>query len=257
MATIRFSGQEYESVEAMPPDVRAAYESVRQVFADNDQDGLPDIFEQAGVPLPGAAGVHAAAVATTGSVAAQPPSVLKPLTTAASPVYKAGPAGLRVLWLGLFGVVGLFIVAIWLISEASPTLLAPFFRGRDMPEWAEIAGYLVLFVPATVVMMAAMFMLIQRSVVGNPDEVRELMASGEAAQAVVLRLSDTGTTINENPVARLLLEVRPRTRPAYRVETQLLLSRLAVAQVQPGAVLNVRVDPNDPRKIAFADMVDE
>ncbi len=49
MAKIIFNGQEYESVEAMPAEVRRLYEMASQMFADQDQDGVPDLFER----LPG------------------------------------------------------------------------------------------------------------------------------------------------------------------------------------------------------------
>jgi hypothetical protein len=51
MAKIIFNGQEYESVEAMPAEVRQLYEMANQMFADQDQDGVPDLFEK----LPGSA----------------------------------------------------------------------------------------------------------------------------------------------------------------------------------------------------------
>jgi hypothetical protein len=42
MAKIFVNGQAYDSVEAMPPDVRATYQ---QIFADANQNGVPDMFE--------------------------------------------------------------------------------------------------------------------------------------------------------------------------------------------------------------------
>ena len=44
MAKINFNGQEYDSPEAMPPDVRQMYQMMINMLADNNQDGLPDIF---------------------------------------------------------------------------------------------------------------------------------------------------------------------------------------------------------------------
>jgi hypothetical protein len=51
MAKIIFNGQEYESTEAMPAEVRRLYEMANQMFADQDHDGMPDLFEN----LPGSA----------------------------------------------------------------------------------------------------------------------------------------------------------------------------------------------------------
>jgi hypothetical protein len=42
---IIFNGQEYEGPEAMPPDVRKAYQEMLDQFQDKDKDGVPDILQ--------------------------------------------------------------------------------------------------------------------------------------------------------------------------------------------------------------------
>jgi hypothetical protein len=42
---IVFNGQAYDSIEAMPPEVRAAYQKVIEMFADANHNGVPDILE--------------------------------------------------------------------------------------------------------------------------------------------------------------------------------------------------------------------
>lgn len=49
MAKFVFNGKEYDSIEAMPPDARAAYQQVQGMFADTNNNGVPDLFEGAGV----------------------------------------------------------------------------------------------------------------------------------------------------------------------------------------------------------------
>jgi hypothetical protein len=71
----------------------------------------------------------------------------------------------------------------------------------------------------------------------------DLRTSGITAKATILRLWDTGTTVNDNPVAGMLLEVQPPSGQPYQVETKSLIPRLATAQVQPGAVIQVKIDP--------------
>ena len=46
--TIVFDGKTYNSVDEMPLDVREAYRQVIGIFADKNQNGLPDIFEGTG-----------------------------------------------------------------------------------------------------------------------------------------------------------------------------------------------------------------
>ena len=45
---IVFNGQEYPSLEAMPPEARKAYQQVMGMFADKDGNGVPDVFEGRG-----------------------------------------------------------------------------------------------------------------------------------------------------------------------------------------------------------------
>jgi hypothetical protein len=45
MARIVFNGQEYGSREAMPEDVRKAYDEVLATLRDADADGIPDVFD--------------------------------------------------------------------------------------------------------------------------------------------------------------------------------------------------------------------
>src|SRR5687767_11770637 len=48
MTRIIFNGQEFGGVEAMPPDVRQAYQEAVGSFEDANRNGIPDILEQAG-----------------------------------------------------------------------------------------------------------------------------------------------------------------------------------------------------------------
>lgn len=44
MAKINFNGQEYDSPEAMPPEVRRLFDMMSGMLADANQDGVPDIL---------------------------------------------------------------------------------------------------------------------------------------------------------------------------------------------------------------------
>lgn len=49
MATINFNGQEYDSPDAMPPDVRKLYDMANSMLEDKNQNGMPDLFENMGM----------------------------------------------------------------------------------------------------------------------------------------------------------------------------------------------------------------
>ncbi len=89
-------------------------------------------------------------------------------------------------------------------------------------------------------------------------EAREIRAIGVAAQALVLEIWDTGVTVNNDPVVGFRLEVYPPDRPPYEAVTKALISRLDIPQIQPGAMLPVKFDPEDPQRVAIgADGADE
>ena len=83
------------------------------------------------------------------------------------------------------------------------------------------------------------------------DVAREIMATGIPATAKVLRIWETGVMINNNPVVGFLLEVYAEGLEPYEAETKALISILAIPRIQPGAVLPVKYDPNDPSRIAL------
>lgn len=82
-------------------------------------------------------------------------------------------------------------------------------------------------------------------------EAKRIRRVGQAAEALVLDIADTGITVNNDPVVAFVLEVRPVTGKPYQARTRGLVGRLDVPQVQPGAVLPVAIDPSDPQKVAL------
>lgn len=73
---------------------------------------------------------------------------------------------------------------------------------------------------------------------------REVRDEGLPAQAKILKIWDTGTTINQNPVVGLLLEVHPPGGTPFQAETEQLISRLQVPMIQPGMEISVKYDPH-------------
>ena len=80
---------------------------------------------------------------------------------------------------------------------------------------------------------------------------RELQKTGQPATATITRISDTGMTVNDDPVVLLDLEVHPETGPAFAARTKCLISRLDVPQFQPGCQIPVRYDPADHTRVGI------
>lgn len=81
---------------------------------------------------------------------------------------------------------------------------------------------------------------------------QDLAERGEAAEATIIEVHETGVTVNEvYPMIGVTLEVRRAGHAPYQVKTRWLINRLQIPRFQPGAVIPVMVDPEDPDNVAF------
>lgn len=79
----------------------------------------------------------------------------------------------------------------------------------------------------------------------------ELAQRGVSATARILEIWDTGWTINDNPVIGMRVEVdAPDRTPFQATIEKTTISRIAIPQFQPGAIVPVRFDPANPTLIA-------
>ena len=84
-------------------------------------------------------------------------------------------------------------------------------------------------------------------------ERNALLAQGDPGSARVLSLAGTGTLVNNAPQVVLNLEVQPSHGGApFHAQCTSLVSQLQIPQVQPGCVVPVRFDANNPQRIALA-----
>ncbi len=101
----------------------------------------------------------------------------------------------------------------------------------------------------TVVSIIVVFIIVRRLMGGGVS--KQLLATGQTAQAAILRMWDTGVTINDNPRIGMLLEVRPPSGTPFQAEVKQTISRLQTSQYQPGQMLEVKYDPTDHKKVAI------
>ena len=88
------------------------------------------------------------------------------------------------------------------------------------------------------------------------DRASEIRKSGRPGTARVLKIWDTGMSVNGNPVVGFRLEVRAEGIEPFEAETKALIGRLDVPRIQPGRELAVRFDPGDHTRVAL-DIYDE
>lgn len=86
------------------------------------------------------------------------------------------------------------------------------------------------------------------------SQARALRETGLPAPATILRIWDTGITLNDDPVIGMEVEVRPEEGDPFRAIIQKsLISRIAIPQFQPGKEIAVRFDPQDTSQVALDD----
>lgn len=83
------------------------------------------------------------------------------------------------------------------------------------------------------------------------DHANEIRRTGTSARARVLKIWDTGTTLNDNPIVGMRLEVHAAGVEPFEAETKALIGRLDIPQIQPGAEVDVKYDPNDHTRVAL------
>jgi|SRR5687767_988146 len=76
--------------------------------------------------------------------------------------------------------------------------------------------------------------------------IEELVATGKQGTAVVLKLSDTGVTVNDNPRVTLHLEITIPNYQPYRTQKTVTLPIIYLPQVQTGSTINILADPERP-----------
>ncbi len=129
--------------------------------------------------------------------------------------------------------------------------------GADFARWVDqlLPGLLMgsgsdLSILATVSLtltlgMAALSMLL---IFGTPFLSgrlnKRILQTGKTATAEILSVENTGTYINNAPVVRFGLEVRPQGETPFTSETERLLSFARLSALQPGTVISVRYDPD-------------
>jgi hypothetical protein len=78
-----------------------------------------------------------------------------------------------------------------------------------------------------------------------------LLRAGDAGRARVVETIQTGTLVNDQATVRVTMLVDLPGQPTYAATTKTTLSAVALGQVQPGAVVAVRVDPRNPQRVVI------
>ena len=122
------------------------------------------------------------------------------------------------------------------------------FQNQDIPDNVTVIAVAAIGIA---IFVTIVLVLKLRKGISNLAQTQALLTTGEPAKAKILKMWDTGATLNKNPKVGLLLEVYLPDQVVYQVETKCYISRLKISQVQPGNIVAVKIDRQDATKIAL------
>lgn len=160
--------------------------------------------------------------------------------------------GFAGVFVGAFALAGLIIG----VEELAPKFMRPDVYARFTAGYADdlvIGTGVALYIGYFFVYITATFWGPTASLFGFGT--KRILKYGRPAMATVKSIGESSQggviTVNDQPYLNLLLEVNDGTRAPYEVSLDTIIPRAVVPQFQPGAVIAVKVDPNDPRKVAI------
>jgi hypothetical protein len=152
-----------------------------------------------------------------------------------------------------------YLSALPIFAAATSEKWAPRIIGRE--NYDAIAngpvGIVIMAVCIALPFVASIahFIKPMMSFFGGSPRTRRILRTGRPAQATIQSIgeSSTGgtTTVNDQPYLGLTLEVNDGSRAPYVVTLDTIIPRTALPQFQPGAVIPVKVDREDPLKVAI------
>lgn len=105
-----------------------------------------------------------------------------------------------------------------------------------------LMGTAFLVIPLATSFGILIWMMVKRK------RIADLVATGKQGTAVILELSDTGVTINDDPRVALLLEIHIPNYQPYRARKTVTLPLIYLPQVQTGSTVQILADPEQPHE---------
>ncbi|MBM4359920.1 MAG: hypothetical protein FJ096_17590 [Deltaproteobacteria bacterium] len=87
--------------------------------------------------------------------------------------------------------------------------------------------------------------------VGQLAHKQQLAITGMPATGRLLQVQQTGRMVNYNPEIHVVVEVQHPQHGVYQVQTTAVVPQIAIPQAQPGAQVQVRINPANPQDIAL------
>ncbi len=110
-----------------------------------------------------------------------------------------------------------------------------------------------------VVLIATAFLVLPqfKGILGSATGMVDAMAhkaslaqSGLPATGQLVQVHQTGRMINYNPEVQVVVQVHHPQMGAYQAQTTVVVPQIAIPRIQPGAQVQVRINPQNPQDVA-------
>jgi len=149
----------------------------------------------------------------------------------------------------------LFILTALLLAGCDPTENPDLFALGVGGGTVVFTIIIILFsLVVTVISFAipiVIIVMVMKAMQKSRAERERVLSTGAKAQGTVIRLSETGTYINNQPLVNIHLHVQSEGRPPFEATVQQVLSQLEIPRVQPGMKVVCAIDPQNPSKVAI------
>ena len=115
--------------------------------------------------------------------------------------------------------------------------------------------HLLLLAVVGAVILVAVGAFLMFGTLGQEGGREEILRTGKPADGTILGIEDTGNRYNDQPEVILSIEVRHPDGPSYRAQARMILSPVYIPRFQPGAEVKLKVDPEDPSRVAVESVV--
>jgi hypothetical protein len=113
-------------------------------------------------------------------------------------------------------------------------------------------GTIITIVSIGITVVVLFFVFRMMSNLGKANQAtQQLLMTGVPATATILQLQDGGMRVNDNPMVNVMVEVNSAQFGKYQAVVQSIVPMIKLAQVQPGQMINVKIDPSNPQNVAL------
>lgn len=114
----------------------------------------------------------------------------------------------------------------------------------------------IVIILVSTILPIALVVIIMGALMKSQKQTDELLRTGMPARGRILQLGTTGTSVavmgHRHLKLIMTVEVHPQMGAPYTASFEQLVSELQIPSVQPGAEIELRIDPRNPARMAMA-----